>query len=460
MTEGNDGFFNALLRQVSNRYLCWLRAKRLNIVDQKNNPVVRRLLVLDSSYALEAIRARGLEDSVTCRDLDGFFEHVWTVHPFATLVTSEVWASRYGRPELHPLASAHTFIEGKVGRFSTLRWLPALNFLIGQIGVFFSLVRLIRKERISVIRAGDILYLGLFGWALSRLCGIPLVVRVGGNNDKVYETTGQPMQRRLFFTRKIEKIVERFVLARADLVAGANQDNLNFALSNGARPEFSTLFRYGNLIDRRHFSEPVERADGRALLGGMGVEPHRFLLYIGRLESVKHPDDVVRVLAEVRKRGHDVKAILAGDGQSRVTLAELAHELGVEDLVVFCGNRDQEWLAQIIPLAAAVVSPHTGRALSEAALGAAPIVAYDIDWQGELIEMGVTGELVPHLAWQKMADAVERFLTDPAYARAMGDSVRQRALEMLDPTSLNQHERDQYTALLYRVERKHQGQPR
>ncbi len=419
---------------------------------------MRKLLVLDSSYALEAIRARDLEDSVTCRDLDGFFEHVWTVHPFATLVTSEGWASRYGQPEFHSLAPAHTFIEGKIGRFHKLRWLPALNFLIGQIGIFITLARLIRKERISAVRAGDILYLGLFGLALSRMCGLPLVVRVGGNNDKVYETTGQPMQRRLFVSRKIEKQVERFVLERADLVAGANQDNLNFALANGARPKFSTLFRYGNLIDRRHFAAPVERAGGRALLGELRVEPHRFLLYIGRLESVKHPEDVVRVLAEVRKRGHDVKAILTGDGQSRVALAELARELGVEDQVVFAGNRDQEWLAQIIPLAAAVVSPHTGRALAECALGAAPIVAYEIDWQGELIEAGVTGELVPHLAWQEMADAVERFLANPAYARAMGDSVRQRALEMMDPTLLNQHEREQYVALLDRVVSKHQRQ--
>jgi glycosyltransferase involved in cell wall biosynthesis len=358
------------------------------------------------------------------------------------------------------LAPAHTFIEGKVGRFSLLRRLPALNFLIGQIGIFISLARLIHKESIRVIRVGDPLYLGLFGWALSRLCGIPLVIRVGGNHDKIYETTSQPIQRRLFYTRKIEKIVERFVFARADLVACVNQDNLAFALANGARSEFSTLFRYGNLIDKQHLTEPMERPDGRALLGELGVAPQRFLLCISRLESVKHPDDVVRVLAEVRRRGHDLKAVLVGDGQQRASLVELAGELGVQDHVVLCGNKDQQWLARVIPMAAVVMSPITGRALSEAAFGAAPIVAYDVDWQGELICSGITGELVPHRAWEKMADAVERFLNDPAYARAMGEAVRKRAFEMLDPTSLNQHERDQYTALLQRVERKHSSQSR
>jgi len=413
-------------------------------------PPARRLLVLDSSFSLEAILARGLEYSVTCRDLEGFFEHVWTVHPFATIVTTKSWTSRTGQPELHTLSPEHTFIEGKVGRFFMLRGLSPLNFIIGQIGIFISLMRLIRKERISVVRVGDPLYLGLFGWALSRLCKIPLVVRVGGNHDKAYEITGQPIQPRFFFTRKIEKIVERFVFKRADLVACVNEDNLDFALLNGARVEFSTIFRYGNLINKLHFTEPLDRPDGRALMDQLGVEPHQFLLYIGRLERVKLPGDVVRVLAEVRKCGHDVKAIMVGDGQLRAMLEELALELEVEDQVVFCGNKDQAWLAKMIPLAATIVSPITGRSLSEAALGAAPIVAYDVDWQGELIQTGITGELVPDRAWKKMADAVEHFLIDSDYAQAMGNSVRQRALKMLDPTLLNQHERDQYTALLYR----------
>lgn len=417
---------------------------------------VRKLLVLDSSYAFEAIRERQLEDSVTCRDLDGFFEHVWTVHPFATLVTSDERTGKFGLPEVHTLAPAHTFIDGKIGRFAFLRRLGALNFLISQVSLFGSLVQLIRSERINALRVGNPLYLGLFGWALSRLCRIPLVIRVGSNNDKIYETTGRPMQRRLFFSRRVEKVVERFVLSQADLVAGANQDNLNFALANGAHPESSTLFRYGNLIDRRHFAAPADRADGRPELEKLGVKQGRFLLYVGRLESVKRPDDVVQVLAEIRRRGHDVKAVLVGDGQLLATLIELASKLGLEEQVVFCGNKDQRWLAQTIPLAAVVLSPHTGRALSEAALGEVPIVAYDVDWQSELICSGVTGELVPDRAVVEMANAVEHFLVDQVYARAMANAVRQRALQMLDPAALNQHEREQYSVLWERFERKQQ----
>src|SRR5207249_3226718 len=53
--------------------------------DARDRVTRPRLLVLDTSYSLEAIRANRTEASVTCRDLGGFFDRVWTVHPFATL---------------------------------------------------------------------------------------------------------------------------------------------------------------------------------------------------------------------------------------------------------------------------------------------------------------------------------------------------------------------------------------
>ena len=411
----------------------------------------RKLLIIDASYALEAIRTRGLEDSVTCRDLGGFFEHVWTVHPFATLVTSKKWTSRYGKSEWHILAPEHTFIEGKVGRFFILRAFTGLNFFLSQLSIFVSLVRLIRKEKISVIRVGDPHYLGFFGWALSRLCGILLAVRVAANYDLNYMITDKIGSPRLFRARWVEKIFEQFVLKRSDLVVCASYDNLGFVRANGARPEKSTLFRYGNLIDKKHLVDPQDRPDGRPLLKELGLESGRFLMNIGRLEGLKHPDHVLRILAAIRGRGHEIKAVLVGEGELYGPLIELAQELGVQDQVLLCGKQNQQWLATLIPYAAVIVSPITGRALTEAAFGAAPIVAYDLDWQSELIQTGVTGELVTPIEWGNMADAVERFLTNPSYARAMGNAVRQRALEMMDPEILNQHERSVYLKLFHGV---------
>ena len=84
----------------------------------------------------------------------------------------------------------------------------------------------------------------------------------------------------------------------------------------------------------------------------------------------------------------------------------------------------------------------------ESALCAAPIVAYDLDWQGDLIRTGKTGELVPYREPVAMAEAVLRLLELPEYARSMGRGARDHALELLDPKRLNDHERAEYAKLL------------
>lgn len=408
------------------------------------------LLVLDASYTLEMIKERGMENSVTCRDLDGFFRHVWSVHPFASLLTSESWSPRFGKPVWHDMGPRHTFIEGKVGRFGWLSFLFPVNFLIGQIGLFLSLWALIRREDIRVIRVGDPLYLGLFGLALKAVTGVPMLIRINGNNDKVRENTGRAMYPRFFRTAAVEKKVEHFVLPRADMIAAPNQDNVDFAVAGGANPAYTTIFRYGNLLAPEHQQPPEERGTDRTLFDRLGVEPGKFLLCIGRLEPVKFPDDAVRILGQAVQAGHDVKLFFAGDGDMRADLLALGKELGVGDRIVFGGNQNQKSLSQLNAHTACVISPLTGRALSEAALGGAPIAAYDLDWQSDLVETGKTGELVPFRDIDAFGAAVCRLLGDKEYARKMGVGARERAREMLDPEILDAHERAEYAKLMAR----------
>lgn len=404
------------------------------------------LLVLDAAYTLEMICERGLEASVTCRDLDGFFRHVFSVHPFATLLTSDEWGPRCGPPQWYRLNDRHTVIEGRIGRFAWLAWMFPVNFLVGQAGLFFILLRLIRRENVAVIRVGDPLYLGLFGLALKLFTRRPLLIRINGNNDKVRESTGKPIYPRFFRSIGVERRVERFVMRQADIVAAPNQDNVDFSVHCGAPAERCTIFRYGNLLSPEHRLPPSGRGTDIALFDRLGIEPGHFILCIGRLEPVKFPDDAVRVLS-VAAKTHDVSLFFAGDGDMRFELEELAASLGVADRVVFGGNQNQHALAQLNAHCALVISPLTGRALSESALGAAPLVAYDLDWQGDLVQTGETGELVPFRDVDALARATLRILDDPQRASHLGAKARERALAMLDPDRLDRHERDTYDRL-------------
>lgn len=415
------------------------------------------LLVLDASYSLETIRERGLENSVLCRDLGGFFRHVWSVHPFATLVTSESWNRRYGRPVRHELSERHTFIEGRVGRFSALRRIFPLNFLLAQAGLFLDLLGLIRRERVRVIRVGDPLYLGLFGIGLKALTGVPLVIRVNGNNQKIRENSGSAVFPRLFRSAQLEERIERFVFPRADLVAAPNQDNVDYALAFGAKPDRVTIFRYGNLLADEHLLDPDKRAVDARLFERLRIRPGKYLLSVARLIETKFPDDILEAFAKVRESGFDVDLAYAGDGPMRTQLAERANRLGVADRVHFIGNQNQKALAQLNAHAAVVLSPLTGRALSESALGGAAIVAYDLDWQGDLIRTGETGTLVPFRSPDLLAEGTIQLLRDPEHARKMGRAARAIALQMLDPEALNEHERREYAKLLGIAEQPAEG---
>ena len=86
------------------------------------------MLVCDTAYTYEFLIDRGLTEFVTGKDVDGYFDHVWTVHAVASLLTLLTLGLRYGRPVVRNLNERHTHIEGKIGRFEILAWFPAFNF--------------------------------------------------------------------------------------------------------------------------------------------------------------------------------------------------------------------------------------------------------------------------------------------------------------------------------------------
>ena len=413
-------------------------------------PDVRKMLILDMAYTLETVQKLQLQAALTSRDLGGYFSYVWNVHPCSTIIKPEMEEDTYGKISNTNLAPKITFIEGKIGRFKTLKSFPILNFILAQIDIFLHLSQLISKEKITVIRAGDPYYLGPFGLSLSKMHKIPCVFRIGINYDTFYEATGNLALPKLFRRRWIEKKIQRFTLKRADFVVSGNQDGVNFALNNGAKKEYSAVFRFGNLIHAAHFQPPNQRPSAENFLRELDLFGKKFSITISRLETLKHVDDVIRTLAEVRKMGFDLRALLVGDGRMKEDLRSLAESRGLKDYVVFAGNRPQEWIASVLPSASVVIAPFMGRALTEACLSGVPVVAYDIEWQGEIIKTGKTGELTEYRNCQAMANATVKFLSDQEYARCIGDNARLNTLEMMNPVRLNQHERDEYEKLLAR----------
>jgi glycosyltransferase involved in cell wall biosynthesis len=405
-----------------------------------------RLLTFEGDYSLSIIRQRGLEKVVTSSDLGGFFEHVWRVHPAVGASPEEPPGTVFGGPATTAFSPRHTIIEGRVGYSDRLARLPFLNAALAQSLLLLRLDRLIAREGICLIRVSDPFYLAGLGLVLARCHRIPLVIRLIGNYDGEYYKAGRAAYPRLLRKRWVEKRIDRFVLPRAQLVAASTQDILGYAVANGANPDRCTTFLIGNLIDPVHFlDEAPDRSDIRSELG-IGERP--FVMYVGRLTPGKHPEDVLQAFVKARTEIPELAAVFVGDGVMRARLESDAKKQSVGEDVIFVGNRDQAWVADALASATVILSPVTGRALVEAMLSGTPVVAYDVDWQAELVHDGTTGLLIPYRDTDKMAEAACRLIQDPEQALALGAQGRANTLRVMDPDTLIRHERGEYENLL------------
>lgn len=402
------------------------------------------LLYIDGSYTLAQLRARSLEHVLNVRKLDGRWPRVVSVHPIDNYLSTQMDGAAFGPPEQVEIDPGHSFLRGRFGWRQWLKQITPLNFLLGQISLVRHLTKVVRQEELLAVRAGDPLLCGLLGLAVAKLTGRPLMIRVNGNNDALRAATGKAIMPRLFRNEKVERFIERLVLSRADSVLVPSENYRQFALSKGADPARCHEVRYGNLIDPRH-TAPTE---GRVPLEDPRLTQRPFLLYIGRLEALKHSEDCLEVLSRLVEDGQNVALCFAGDGSQRSDMEARAATLGLNERVHFLGNQTQEALSRLVPMCACNLSPLTGRALTEVAFGEAPIVAYDMDWQKELIHDGVSGLMVPAGDIDAMAHAARHILVDPLLAARLGRGARARAFELLDPQSQTELEIEAYDKML------------
>jgi glycosyltransferase involved in cell wall biosynthesis len=403
-------------------------------------------MYLDMAYTLRTARERDLSQEFLSRDCGGFFEHVWGVHPIADVPHDAPLSFSGFRPHVVAFSPNQTIIEGVSGYYAALRGLYPVNFVVSQIRFLLYLAALIKRERISVVVSTDPYLCGLYGLFLKYLTKTPLVIWVLANYADVADSTGKAIMPRLFRTRWIERQIERIVFKCADLVAGGNRDNLEFALRNGANANRSTVFPVGKTIHLSHRIDPKLRVVDPVVPRTGG----KVFVYVGRLLETKFPDDVIRAFSAIRGQHADATLVMVGDGPMREVLETLAAELGLGDSVWFTGNVHQQRLSEILAGCYAALSPLTGRALIEVALAGLPVIVYDRDWQKEFVDRSNGGRVVPFRNWQEMGNTAADLAADPDAARVLGQNVRRAALEMCDLSDLYRHEQQVYLTLLHR----------
>ena len=413
----------------------------------ENTEPKRRILYLDMAYTLKMVKSRELEQEFASRDCGGYFEHVWGVHPIADIPEKRQLKYEGFKVSQVEFSANQTIIEGLSAYYSFFKYIFPLNFLVSQIRFVAFLIRLVKREHINIIMCTDPYFTGLIGLFIKLFTKARLAIWVCANYDDVYSETGVIAMPKLFKWRWVEKIVERIVFRKSDLVVGGNQNNLEYALKNGAKTGKSTVFPVGKLIHRQHMIDPGLR-EKDDLFSQSKARYH--FIYVGRLVDLKFPDDVLRAFTVINRGEPDCALIMAGDGPMLEQLEKMSDEMGVRDKVHFLGNINQVRLANLLAGCFAVLSPLTGRSLIEATLAGLPIVAYDRDWQHEFVTRYGAGIVVPFRDWQKMGEAAIRLIQNPEETKKIAEASRRTGIDACDNEKLFGHERREFDKLLNR----------
>jgi glycosyltransferase involved in cell wall biosynthesis len=291
-------------------------------------------------------------------------------------------------------------------------------------GVFPFPVHRIRRRKLRIPRmietiqsicglagAADLIYAnGLFIEAAiaAVLTGKPLVMKVVGDwawerarNQGVGSPTIEEFQaRRQPLRWEMIKWLRTVVTRRADLVIAPSR-YLAGIISGWGIPASKIKTIY-NAVEVLPDTPPAS----------LPPFPGRTLITVARLVQWKGIDALIEWLST----RSDLRLLVIGDGPERSNLESLAARSGAADRVVFTGNVSRQQVMAYLKASDLFVlnSDYEGlpHVLLEAYAAGVPVVATSVGGTDEVVENGHNGFVVPPRQMDRMAEAIDRLLSD------------------------------------------------
>jgi glycosyltransferase involved in cell wall biosynthesis len=271
------------------------------------------------------------------------------------------------------------------------------------------LAELVRRHDLGVLHAHEF-SLGVFGAAAARLTGRPLVMTMHGG---------------LRYTRALRR---RLALGWA---ARSSRAVVGVSKATAETLERSLWLRRGSVhvVPNGIMHHPGSPERVRRELGL--ADDERLVVSVGSLYPVKGHIVLLRAAAELAKREPALRwrIAIAGRGQEEPRLREFVRDAGLESRVHLLGLRGDvpDLLAAADVYAMPSLSEGLPIALLEAMFAEKAIVASYVGGIPEVIEAGVSGELVPPSDPDALATALAGLLGDDERRRRLGAAAAERA---------------------------------
>ncbi len=179
-------------------------------------------------------------------------------------------------------------------------------------------------------------------------------------------------------------------------------------------------------LDLDAFSCTKNRSSIRSQIG---VQEHQHLvLYIGRLRSVKGVEYGIKAFARAAEANPTLHLALAGDGEQRDYLENLAYDLGISKRATFLGERSD--LPDVLSAADSVLMPSLRegfpRVAIEAMAASKPVIATKVGAISEAIIDDNSGILVVSRDVPAMSTAINHLTGDSDLQARLGANARTR----------------------------------
>lgn len=202
-------------------------------------------------------------------------------------------------------------------------------------------------------------------------------------------------------------------------------------LERGIGIDQASLAQIYNGVDTERFFPPGGQRP--AIPDCPFTDPAMWLVgTVGRLQTVKDQTNLARAFVDVLRfdpsAAERIRLVMVGDGPLRSDVEKILDEAGVRHLAWLPGERKD--IPEVLRGLDCFVLPSLAEGISNTILEAMatglPVVATNVGGNGELVEEGMTGKLVPAADSKALGKAIMEYYRHPQAARRHGRAGRSR----------------------------------
>jgi sugar transferase (PEP-CTERM/EpsH1 system associated) len=308
--------------------------------------------------------------------------------------------------------------------------------------IYPQLFKLFRKLRPAIVHSRNLgaLEVVVPAWA----AGVP--VRIHGEHGRdVGDLDG--LSKKYQWVRRIYRPFETHFIA-------LSRDLEHYLTARVGVPQASVAQIY-NGVDAQRFHPAGTR---QPIAGCPFDEPAHWIVgTVGRMQTVKDQTTLARAFIRALEMAPELKGILRlvmiGDGPLRAQSQVLLEQAGLAALAWLPGERND--VPEILRGLDCFVLPSLAEGVSntilEAMASGLPVIATNVGGNGELVEAGLSGELVPVGGVEAMAQSIVGYACDQALARAAGQAGRAAVERQYSMDAMVQRYQGLYDRLLNKI---------